>query len=81
MRLSYTLGAFLCALGIAMICAPNVLTPSNEGHTETPYIETAETAKPVRLVYIRFAGENSQMIQLQDVEGVLSQRLSEFSVE
>lgn len=81
MRLSYTLGAFLCTLGIAAICVPNLLSPAIENTAETEYVATPETATPVRLVYIKFSGETSQMIQLQDVEGVLSERLSEFSVE
>ena len=81
MRLSYTIGAFICTFAIAIFSVPNLVTPSTNAEGESTYIDMNENAIPAQFVYIRFSGENSQMVQLKDVEGVLSERLSEYSVE
>jgi len=80
MKLSLAMSALLCVLGVAVIAIPN--TP---GIYEEAIINTHSTSEeprnvvPVRYVYIQFPGEDSKMIQLRNVSGVLSERLSEYS--
>ena len=80
MKLSLTVGVLLCTLGIAVITHSNATTPVVDYTiTMSHGAEDSINATPVRFVYIQFSGENSQMIQLQDVGGKLSERLSEYS--
>ncbi len=82
MKLSLTVGALLCTLGIAVITHSRATAPVIDYTTimnPNPIDEDSINATPVRFVYIQFSGENSQMIQLQDVSGKLSERLSEYS--
>jgi len=85
MRLRLTLSAMACALCFVMIAIKGEFMKPAEmiGLTDaTPEIQAPMgNVTPARFVYIQFTGETSQMIQLQDVGGVLSERLSEFSVE
>lgn len=91
MRLSLTLGTLLCALGIMIIVGPN--TPPNIHEYEHAIVNVqpqpieeadkgdVDSAMPARFIYIQFSGEDSRMIQLQNVSDVISERLSKYSVE
>lgn len=80
MKLSLTISALLCTLGLAVITQSRATGPVLDyAVIESPLTESSINAKPARFVYIQFTGENSQVIQLQDVSGVLSERLSQYS--
>ena len=82
MKLSLTISALLCVLGIAVITdshAPN--NPETVIVNTHSIGEEPKNVTPVRFVYIQFPGESSQMIQLQNVSEAISERLSEYSVE
>lgn len=82
MRLSLAMSALLCVLGIMVITGPDA-SPEYEDVVVNTHStkEESGSATPARFVYIQFPGEDSRMIQLQNVSDVISERLSKYSTE
>ena len=81
MRLSLTMSALLCVLGIMIITGPEAPDEYENAVITHSVKEGSRSAVPARFVYIQFPGEDSKMIQLQHVSDVISERLSEYSTE